>query len=419
MDDREAASAPESDFGQARPILVLTEGDDLAAAALAAIDQLAWPTRRARTVEEAAALGTAWSLILCDVALQEGAGVPSAVRGSLNADTPWLPIAGVDQGNGQGEARPTRVLRPLARPTAALAELLADELERANEDRLLSSARALVSAPGRTAVAVPPALAAAHRLDWMYAHEPSLEEAAAVVAQQENLGKQVLRLAHALSGDLAVRAWTLDRVLLDLGLLRFIPLVKIIAARMMFPVRDPARAQSLHGIWRFSVARALAMRALAERSNTGMRADIDWLHAFDAGLFADAGASLLIWLQDQSTPRRARPPFLNGVPLRLGACHEWLGERLLDRWKHPRPTWVVAGGHHGTASPDPAGMRALAFAASAVVEEAGVGVDPTGLVDGTEARLALVRLNVDEFTRGHVAALVRVELAAIDEATAP
>jgi hypothetical protein len=410
----------DGDFGQLRPILLMTDNDALAAAAMLALDQLTWPVRRARNLEEAAVLGStcSWELILCDVRLASGHQVPTAVRGNRNVDTPVLTMARLEDLPRTPGAEPlaARVLRPEEGSPYALAELLASELECTIEGRVLASARALVSANTRNAVVVPAALAAAHRLDWMYTHAPSLEQAAAVVTQQENLAKQVLRLAHALAGDVAARAWTLDRVLLDLGLQRFIPLVKIIAARMMFPVRDPERARSLHTIWRFSVARALAMRALASRAHPGVPADVDWYHAFDAGLFADAGASLLIWLQDQSQPRRSRHPFLNTLPARLAACHEWLGERLVERWKHPRPIGVVAGGHHGTASADPGGMRTMAFAACAVVADAGVGADPTGAADHTEAGQALARLDVDAFTRGHVAALVRVELASIEEA---
>jgi hypothetical protein len=408
------------------PLLVVTDDEPLSAATLAAIDHLAWPARRARDLQEAITLagGITWELILCDVRLLEGRQLPAALRAATDAETPFLPIARRDDlASAAAGHHPGRLLCPEFGATVEQAALLAARLQQAGEDRLLASARRLVSQPGRAQdLGPPPALAAALRLDGMYAHEPSLEQAAALVGQQENLAKQVLRLAHALAGDLGARPATLPRVLLDLGLLGFIPLVKIAAARTLFPVRDAGRAQRLHQLWRFGVGRALAMRALAGRSHPGVRADVDWHHAFDAGLFADAGAGLLIWLADQSQPRPLRALAATDAETALSrgllAAHEWLGERLLERWRHARPVGVVAGGHHGGdgAGPDPAALRALALAAGRVLQDAGLGEDPTGPALPAAADRAEQHLHLDAAARGQIAAHVRTEIARIDEA---
>jgi hypothetical protein len=412
------------DFSEPAPILVVTPDDRLAGCLFAALDQLTWPFMRAGGLVEASRLCGLhrFALLLVDVRLGAHSGpdnprLPPELRGALNAETPALPIARADDGQ-----RPDAILCYDGGIAAvAIADFIATELGRIAEARLLSTAQQVVAAPSSmSAVPIPPALEAAHRLDWMYAHEPSLENAAAVVGRHEHLAKHVVRLAHALSGDSDMRSWKLGRVLLHVGLLRFIPLVKIVAARSLFPVRDPGRRQTMDAIWRFSVARAVAMRWLAPRMQTH-DPDTSWRLAFDAGLFADAGASLLVWLRDQSEPRRLRPLSRVILSPQLAAHHEWLGEGLLRRWKLRPSIGLVAGLHHLASDPDRApvvtpGLGTLAIAAAAVVEDADVGADPTGPHLGQLAGLAFQQLSLSAADRQHVTSLVKVELDRIVEA---
>lgn len=298
---------------------------------------------------------------------------------------------------------------PLRAPGAApaLAAWVADALARRREARLVLSAEEVLADPGRTSLPIPPAMRAANRLDWLCRHRPSLEEAARVVARQENLAKHVLRLAHALGGGRAFA--DVGRALLDLGLLRFVPLVKVVAARLLFPVRAAARRDALDAIWRFSVARAIALRLLCGRSLLG--AD-DARFAFDAGLFADSGAAFLIWLADQADdiPVALAPPAL--LPPRLADQHERLGYALLARWSQRSAVVAFAGRHHASGESHPDLLPRLARLAAAIAEDALVAADPTGAAERPPDRA----MPADE--RRYTTTLVRQELELIDGAFA-
>jgi hypothetical protein len=407
-------------FGEARPIMVVTPDDRLAATLFAALDQLAWPFMRAGSLREAERLCGLhlYELLLVDVRLGSAAAdqtarLPKEVRGQVNADTPWLPVARVDDWHradailcydGGGDA-------------TAIAEFIAAELDRAAESRVLSTARLLVAGPkDLTALPVPPALDAAVRLDRMNANAPSLENAVAVVASHEHLAKQVVRLAHALSGDPDMSSWELRRVLLHLGLLRFVPLVKIVAARSLFSVRDPGRRQILDQIWRFSVARASAMRWMAPRMQT-TDLDATWHLAFDAGLFADAGGALLVWLMDQSEPRRLRPRTRNPLTPQLAGQHGWLGERLLRGWGLRSAIAAAANGHHDPSDVDgeETALARLCRTAGAFVEAAGIAVDPTGSHGGGHAEQARTDPALSLADQQQIINAIKVQLDRIDE----
>jgi HD-like signal output (HDOD) protein len=372
---------------------------------LAALDQLAWPVLRAGSLQDAARLCHAQSfeLLLVDVASPP---LSREARGDLNADTPCLPVTRTPRSQ-----HPEAILcYDDGLGAAAIAAYVAGELDRIADQRMLGTAAQLVAAPSRlSAVPIPPALEAARRLEWMYAHAPSLDDAAAVVERQEHLAKHVIRLAHAAFGD-DMRSWQLGRVLLHVGLMRFIPLVKIVAARSMFPVRDPGRRQTIDAIWRFSLGRAVAMRCLAPRLEAG--ADL----AFDAGLYADAGAGLMLWLRDQGEPRRPRPWPGASLTAQQAAQHEWLGEKLLERWKQRRSIAEVARGHHLALREGLSPLSVLAAPAGAITEAAGLGLDPTGPSGGRPVGEIFDHLRITPADFTCITSLVKLEVERIDEA---
>jgi HD-like signal output (HDOD) protein len=397
---------------ESRRALVVTTQDALAALVTGALDRLGWPVTRVRNLAqlEAMKLVHTFEVALIDVELcPEDGEVPLAARRALRRDALVLTIAGQADREGAGAHLCFEGV-----DAADVVRLLTVEIDRLEQGRLLREAYRLAASPGRLAALLPPALQAAHRLEWLVWNQPSLEEARRAVERQENLAKQVVRLARTLHASDLGGARDLDRVLLDLGLLRFMPLVKLVAARHLFPASEPGRAADLESIWVLSVARASAMRWLAARTSAGTVVAAGAAH--DAGLFADTGASFLVWLAYQSGARRppgAHAPGLDGDVI---GHHEWLGERVLARWNTPAEVARVAAGHHRLEDGMATTHAGLAAGAMALIETAGLGEDPTGAHDRRAGERVLHELDLSPDQRRQGAEQVRQEVEQVQEA---
>ena len=105
-----------------------------------------------------------------------------------------------------------------------------------------------------------------------------------------------------------------------------------LALRDGYPIRA-TELRTLHErIWRFSVARGLAMRAIAEV--TGPEVALEPDRCYLGGLLLDAGAAFLLWTLDES--RREPFPRRNAVRRAaaqvLSSYHPAFGQAVLSRW---------------------------------------------------------------------------------------
>jgi hypothetical protein len=280
-----------------------------------------------------------------------------------------------------------------------LAARLAEELDRQSGARVLQAACRLVGGPSY--LPLPSALALTDLDDD--------DELTSAEQAHRRASKQVLKHAKLLS-DREMRGENeLERLLPSLGPLPFISLVNLVAARVLFPVRDPEHQQIMKRIWRFSLARATAMRWLAAR--TALTDELALSRVYDAGLFADAGASLLIWLAEHGESRFAGR-WAQGLPAPLASHHEWVGERLLTRWQRGAPMTEVAGAHHSLQGDEP--VSELAVAAGALVEETGVATDLTGDPDEAQATHLFTSWRIGAYESRRIAAVVHLEVERIE-----
>ena len=125
-----------------------------------------------------------------------------------------------------------------------------------------------------------------------------------------------------------------------------------LALRDGYPIRAPELRALHEKIWRFSVARGLAMRAIAEV--TGPEVALDPDRCYLGGLLLDAGAVFLLWTLDES---RREPPVGDTVPAAtaevLSSYHPAFGQAVLARWGMPADLVALARDHHAAAPPGP------------------------------------------------------------------
>jgi len=94
---------------------------------------------------------------------------------------------------------------------------------------------------------------------------------------------------------------------------------------------------------RHSLARALAMRALAEQQR------MDAFSAYLLGLFADVGASFLLWAIVNKS--RGKPPDVQDALTFIRAHHETIGSAVLKRWGHTDVLIGLVRRHHAALAP--------------------------------------------------------------------
>lgn len=105
-----------------------------------------------------------------------------------------------------------------------------------------------------------------------------------------------------------------------------------------FAIGDERYQPCVARLTRFAVARALAMRALAERLR------LEPFPAYLAGLFADVGATFLLWALVDKT--QGHVPELSEALAFMREHHEAVSASVLERWRHPELVVALGRRHH-------------------------------------------------------------------------
>jgi HD-like signal output (HDOD) protein len=126
--------------------------------------------------------------------------------------------------------------------------------------------------------------------------------------------------------------------------------VETVLSNDCFAIADARYQQLVARLTRQAVARAVAMRALAEQLR------IKVFPAYLAGLFADVGAAFLLWaIVDKS---RGRVPEPADALVFVREHHETMSGAVLKRWGHPELVVNLVRKHHGPQLTGPAATYA-------------------------------------------------------------
>lgn len=207
--------------------------------------------------------------------------------------------------------------------------------------------------------------------------DTTLDQVTAVIERDQRVAAQLLRVSNTVPYARGAQNGSLRTAVGRIGLRQIQSLVRTIFARASCEVRDAELAPLQTSIWRFSVARAVSMRALAE----GHRPPVDPELAYLAGLFCDVGASFLLWVVSernctQGQTQHIGPDACQSV---IAQNHEVLGSAVLSRWSVESTITMLARIHHAKVMGSPANPYALLeCVALPLAERLAEGRDVTG-----------------------------------------
>ncbi|MCS7186259.1 MAG: HDOD domain-containing protein [Armatimonadetes bacterium] len=166
-------------------------------------------------------------------------------------------------------------------------------------------------------------------------------EVAEIIAQDQNLAAQLLRLANSAMTGLRRRVTSLTTALRILGARPVRNLLLTLTVRPFLQTPSEVR------LWEHSLACALVARRLAQQTQL-----VDPEEAFTAGLLHDLGKTLLLRYFPQSYKRASSIAHHQGCPtflmerLVFSVTHAEVGAWLLERWRIPTPFCEAVAVHH-------------------------------------------------------------------------
>jgi HD-like signal output (HDOD) protein len=171
-----------------------------------------------------------------------------------------------------------------------------------------------------------------------------IEAIVAMLERDQALVARVLQLGRsAASFSRSTKASDLASIINRVGFRQIANVVETVWTNGCFQIPDDRYRPIAARLSRHSLARALAMRAIAEQQR------MDAFSAYLVGLFADVGASFLLWaIVDKS---RGRPPEVEDALSFIREHHETIGSAVLKRWGHTDPVLGVVRRHHAASAP--------------------------------------------------------------------
>jgi CheY-like chemotaxis protein/HD-like signal output (HDOD) protein len=177
----------------------------------------------------------------------------------------------------------------------------------------------------------------------------TIDDVAAIVERDPRLAAQVLRLANSAQYSRGGRSNDARAAVRRIGMAQIKGIADTLHAHDFFQVREPA-LRALHArVWKYSLARALAMRALVDLAPARLGLDGDT--AYGAGLLCDTGATFLIWLAAERGASAPDP--VDACVAAVREQHAEVGALLLARWDLDPVICAAAGHHHAGAPPAP------------------------------------------------------------------
>lgn len=264
-----------------------------------------------------------------------GGGRPR--KGSPSPPTPGPPSA--------ASAPPSAVPEPVAAPPSPTPAPAAHGPD-AIEERFEALLRGVRS--GEVEVPCAPAVLRDLRAT-IRTSEATVDDVTRLIEKDQRLTAQLLRLSNSPFYARGSRNFSVKAATLRVGMGTVATMAETIFTRGWCELTSPALRAVQLACWRFSVARAVAMRALSSEMR---HASLDPDYAYAAGLFADVGASLLVWLAAEHGLLASDEP---AERIRFGELlqrhHGEVGSHILESW-HSDPRWAqLARAHHASAPP--------------------------------------------------------------------
>jgi HD-like signal output (HDOD) protein len=198
-----------------------------------------------------------------------------------------------------------------------------------------------------------------------------VEAVVALVERDPALVARVLQLGRSAAFGRAGQSADLPHVINRVGFRQLSNMIEVVWAHDCFKIADKRYEPYVARLTRQAVARAAAVRALAEQQR------LEVFPAYLAGLFADVGASFLLWaIVDKS---RGHVPAPENALEFVRQHHETMSGAVLKRWGHSDLIIGLARRHH---SVEPVAENAGSYPAVLVMASQ-MAVELTGEEDVT------------------------------------
>jgi HD-like signal output (HDOD) protein len=193
-----------------------------------------------------------------------------------------------------------------------------------------------------------------------------VEAVVALVERDPALVARVLQLGRSAAVGRAGQSANLPSIINRVGFRQLSNMIEAVWAQDCFKVADKRYEPYVARLTRQAVARAAAVRALAEQQR------LEVFPAYLAGLFADVGASFLLWaIVDKA---RGHVPSPENALEFVRQHHETMSGAVLKRWGHSELIIGLVRRHHsGEATAENAGSypAVLVMASQMAVELTG------------------------------------------------
>jgi HD-like signal output (HDOD) protein len=173
-----------------------------------------------------------------------------------------------------------------------------------------------------------------------------IEAVVALIERDPALVARVLQLGRSAAFGRAGQTADLPFIINRVGFRQLSHVIEVVWAHDCFKVADARYEPYVGRLTRQALARAAAARALADRQR------IEAFPAYLGALFADVGASFLLWaIVDKS---HGRPPAPEDALEFVREHHETISGAVLKRWGHSELVVGLARQHHqAPALPSP------------------------------------------------------------------
>ena len=190
--------------------------------------------------------------------------------------------------------------------------------------------------------------------------DSKIEAIVALLERDQALVARVLQLGRsAASATRSSKATDLPSIINRVGFRQIGNVVETVWTNGCFQIPDDRYRPIAARLQRHSLARALAMRAIAEQQR------MDAFSAYLIGLFADVGASFLLWAIVNKS--RGKPPAIEDALAFIREHHETIGGAVLKRWGHTESVINLVRRHHAPSPPPQSGQLWNLFLVAAQV----------------------------------------------------
>jgi|HubBroStandDraft_6_1064221.scaffolds.fasta_scaffold273321_1 FixJ family two-component response regulator len=237
--------------------------------------------------------------------------------------------------------------------------------------------------------------------------EASVESVTRLVACDQALAARVLQLSRSAWHASARPSLDLQSAISRIGFQKLQALAETVWLNGCFQARDSRFVPYIQRQTRFGLARALAMRALA------VPAKLDPRLAYFTGLFADVGASFLLYVVAEKAC--ASTPEPEACEAFVREYHEAIGGQLLAKWGYGDDVGRLARRHHTTAGLRGRDAYAKLFAVgTALAQEMTREDDLTGAAPpADEIERCSTELGIDPATRSRCHDAAMTELTSL------